>query len=140
MVLADLLTPMKQIGLFAALLWISACGFVTNPTTPSDPTSTTTNAVVYSAIGASDASGITDQRKGTKHEKVNCEACHGPLATHASSDVMHPGKPDLKTVCTPCHKKMDGRPKSQPQVDFAEHSGDALCTDCHKPHSPKIQQ
>ena len=85
-------------------------------------------------------SEIIDQRKGTRHEKVNCESCHGPLATHASGDVMHPGKPDLKTVCTPCHKKMDGRPKSQPQVDFAEHSGDALCTDCHKPHSPKIQQ
>lgn len=49
---------MKQIGLFAALIWVSACGFVTNPTTPSDPTSATSNAVVYSAIGASDASGI----------------------------------------------------------------------------------
>lgn len=83
---------------------------------------------------------ILDQRKGTKHEKVNCESCHGPLATHASGDVMQPGKPDTKTVCAPCHTKMDGRPKFQPQVDFKEHSGDALCVDCHKPHSPKIQQ
>lgn len=83
---------------------------------------------------------IVDQRKGTKHEHVNCEGCHGPLATHASGDVMKPGKPNLKTVCAPCHQKMDGRPKSQPQVDFKDHAGDALCTDCHKPHSPKIQQ
>jgi len=84
-------------------------------------------------------SEIVDLRKGTKHEHVNCESCHGPLATHASGDVMKPGTPDLKTVCAPCHRKMDGRPKSQPQVDFTEHSGDALCSDCHKPHSPKIQ-
>jgi hypothetical protein len=83
---------------------------------------------------------IVEMRIGTRHEKVNCESCHGPLATHVSGDVMNPGKPDLKTVCVPCHKKMDGRPKFQPQVDFNEHSGDALCTDCHKPHSPKIQQ
>ncbi len=83
---------------------------------------------------------IIDLRKGTKHEHVNCESCHGPLATHASGDVMKPGKPDPKTVCAPCHSKMDGRPKSQPQVDFKEHSGDALCIDCHNPHSPKIKQ
>lgn len=83
---------------------------------------------------------ILDQRKGTRHEKVNCESCHGPLATHASGDVINPGKPDPKTVCAPCHVKMDGRPAFQPQVDVKEHSGDALCIDCHKPHSPKIQQ
>jgi len=82
---------------------------------------------------------IVDQRKGTRHEKVNCESCHGPLATHASGDVMTPGKPDLKTVCMPCHQKMDGRPKFQPQVDFKDHAGDALCADCHQPHSPKIK-
>jgi len=82
---------------------------------------------------------IIDLRKGSKHEKVNCEACHGPLATHASGDVMKPGKPDPKTVCMPCHAKMIGRPASQPQVDFKEHAGDALCTDCHNPHSPKIK-
>jgi hypothetical protein len=34
---------------------------------------------------------------------------------------------------------MDGRPLTFPQVDVAEHSGDALCTDCHTPHSPRIQ-
>jgi hypothetical protein len=82
---------------------------------------------------------IIDLRKGSKHEKVNCESCHGPLATHASGDVMKPGKPDPKTVCLPCHAKMDGRPKSQPQVDFKEHAGDAQCIDCHNPHSPKIK-
>ena len=47
---------MKKIGLFATLFVASACGFVMNPTTPTDTTST--NAVIYSAIGASDANGV----------------------------------------------------------------------------------
>ncbi len=47
---------MKLIGLFATILVISACGVVTNPTTPSDPAST--NAMVYAAVGASDANGV----------------------------------------------------------------------------------
>ena len=47
---------MKQIGLFATVLVASACGVVINPTTPSDPTSA--SAVVYSAVGASDANGV----------------------------------------------------------------------------------
>jgi hypothetical protein len=83
---------------------------------------------------------VIDLRKGTKHEQVRCEACHGPLAKHASGDVANPGKPDLKTVCLPCHVKMDGRPLKFPQVEVAEHAGDVVCAECHKPHSPRIQQ
>jgi len=82
---------------------------------------------------------VIEVRKGTRHEKVNCESCHGPLATHASGDVANPGKPDPKTVCAPCHAKMTGRPKTQPQLDFKDHAGDAPCIDCHKPHSPKVK-
>lgn len=47
---------MKQIGLFATVLVASACGVVTNPTAPPDPTSST--ALIYSALGASDANGV----------------------------------------------------------------------------------
>lgn len=47
---------MKQIGLIATLFVASACGFITNPSSPTD--TTPTNAVVYSAIGASDANGV----------------------------------------------------------------------------------
>ena len=83
---------------------------------------------------------VIEERKGSKHEKIGCEACHGPLATHVSGDVVSPAKPDPKTVCAPCHSKMDGRPVKFPQLDFKDHSGDALCVDCHKPHSPKIPQ
>ena len=51
---------MKQIGLFATVLAfsaVSACGVVTNPTTPTDP-GTSNSAVIYTAIGASDANGV----------------------------------------------------------------------------------
>ena len=51
---------MKRLGLLFCLcstVWVAACGFLPTPTTPTDPT-TTTSAVIYSAIGASDASGV----------------------------------------------------------------------------------
>lgn len=83
---------------------------------------------------------VIDERKGSKHEQVGCETCHGPLTSHTSGDVVSPPKPDTKSVCVPCHTKMDGRPARFPQVDFKEHAGDALCVDCHKPHAPKIPQ
>ena len=83
---------------------------------------------------------IIQERKGTKHEQVGCESCHGPLSSHTSGDVVSPPKPDTKSVCVPCHTKMDGRPAKFPQLDFKDHAGDALCVDCHKPHSPKIPQ
>jgi predicted CXXCH cytochrome family protein len=83
---------------------------------------------------------VIQERKGSKHEQVGCESCHGPLSSHTSGDVVSPPKPDTKSVCVPCHTKMDGRPATFPQVDFKEHAGDALCVDCHKPHSPKIPQ
>ena len=83
---------------------------------------------------------IIQERKGSKHEQVGCESCHGPLASHARGDVVSPPKPDTKSVCVPCHAKMDGRPAKFPQLDFTDHAGDALCVDCHKPHSPKIPQ
>ena len=83
---------------------------------------------------------IIQERKGSKHEQVGCESCHGPLSSHTSGDVVSPPKPDTKSVCVPCHTKMDGRPAKFPQLDFKDHAGDALCVDCHKPHSPKIPQ
>ena len=47
---------MKQIGVLAAVLVISACGVVTNPTSPTD--TATSTVMIYSAVGASDANGV----------------------------------------------------------------------------------
>ena len=56
MVLAHHPILMKRIGLFLTIFVSTACGMITNPTSPTDPA--TTNTIVYSAIGASDANGV----------------------------------------------------------------------------------
>ena len=78
-------------------------------------------------------------REGSRHEKLNCEACHGPLAKHATGDVD--AKPDAlnpRLLCQRCHTKQAGLPKGFPSVVVKDHAGDNLCTDCHQPHHPKI--
>jgi lysophospholipase L1-like esterase len=47
---------MKRFALFSLFLTVSACGVITNPASPVDPGST--SAIVYAAIGASDANGV----------------------------------------------------------------------------------
>lgn len=47
---------MRQIALFFTVLAVSACSVVSNPGAPSSPASS--SAVVYSAVGASDANGV----------------------------------------------------------------------------------
>ncbi len=82
---------------------------------------------------------IADQRKGSKHEKVSCEACHGPLAEHAADpDKLKPQKPDGKTLCLVCHAENVAKPKGFPQVNPQEHGDGGPCTGCHKPHHPEV--
>jgi hypothetical protein len=80
-----------------------------------------------------------DERKDTRHAKVHCEACHGPLQAHVIDPKIKPASIDLKQPCIQCHTKLAGRPSFVPQVVVADHSGDAECGVCHQPHSPKIQ-
>ncbi|TSA10723.1 MAG: hypothetical protein D4R74_14260 [Betaproteobacteria bacterium] len=71
------------------------------------------------------------------HKTVTCEVCHGPATGHPQSGKL-PIPTDAVKLCTLCHEAMPGRPKSQPQIQVAEHSGGQQCTVCHNPHSPKI--
>jgi hypothetical protein len=73
-----------------------------------------------------------------QHERVRCEACHGPLAAHAEDPTAHAGhKPDPKTVCMRCHLANVAKPVAFPQVVPSEHAPEgAACSDCHVPHSP----
>jgi lysophospholipase L1-like esterase len=48
--------PVKRIGPFLTIFVVSACGVITNPIAPVDPGAS--SAVVYSAVGASDANGV----------------------------------------------------------------------------------
>jgi len=74
---------------------------------------------------------------GGRHAGVRCEACHGPLADHASDPAAAAAKrPDPVALCPVCHQENQARPATFPQVDAKEHSSGASCSDCHKPHSP----
>jgi hypothetical protein len=74
-----------------------------------------------------------------KHAGVGCEACHGPLASHAEDPTsVVPKLPDTAVLCARCHEANSAKPKSFPQVVTAEHSAGLPCNTCHKPHSPEI--
>ncbi len=73
-----------------------------------------------------------------KHEGVNCEACHGPLAAHAADPTVTPPKLDTAVLCVRCHAASAARPKNFPQVTAEVHSNGVPCETCHQPHSPAI--
>jgi predicted CXXCH cytochrome family protein len=87
-----------------------------------------------------------DPVRDNKHFKLNCEACHGPLQKHVADEdkALPVPKVGSDALCLGCHRRLDGRPKTQPQVLPATHkkSGDEkkdACVACHKPHWPKIE-
>lgn len=82
---------------------------------------------------------ILEKKKDGKHARVNCEACHGPLAGHADDPTsVQAVKLDTAVLCARCHQENIAKPKSFPQVAAAEHSGGMPCDTCHQPHSPAI--
>lgn len=83
-------------------------------------------------------SDIVDVKTKGKHAHVNCEACHGPQATHAADPTVVPAKLDTALLCVRCHAASPARPKSFPQVVAEEHSNGVPCETCHQPHSPAI--
>jgi hypothetical protein len=85
-------------------------------------------------------SDVIDARKSSRHEPIGCEACHGPLARHASAeDDTKPVRPDPRTTCIRCHDSRAGKPAAFPQVNVADHAPDGACTTCHPAHHPEIQ-
>jgi len=83
-------------------------------------------------------SDVADVKNKGKHEGVNCEACHGPLAAHAADPTVTPPKLDTAALCVRCHAASAARPKNFPQVAAEEHSSGVPCETCHQPHSPAI--
>ena len=71
------------------------------------------------------------------HKSVTCEVCHGPAKGHPQETKMQIPT-DTVRLCTQCHEAMPARPRTQPQIDVAQHSGGQQCNICHNPHSPKI--
>jgi hypothetical protein len=84
-------------------------------------------------------SDVVELRKGSRHEGIGCESCHGPLARHAAGDdPAKPARPDPRVTCVRCHAAKAGKPQAYPQVDIADHAPDGECTACHRPHRPAI--
>lgn len=81
------------------------------------------------------------------HAVVRCELCHGPLVLHANLEdgekIADMPIRRTRELCELCHRRLDARPASFPQIDVREHltaqdielTPDA-CFDCHDPHSP----
>ena len=83
---------------------------------------------------------VVEARTGGRHERIGCEACHGPAAGHASGDdkAPKPVKPDTRLGCMVCHTKNVSKAPGFPQVTAAEHAPEGACTTCHNPHHPKV--
>jgi len=81
---------------------------------------------------------VLDKKKDGRHARVNCEACHGPLAKHADDPSVQPAKLDTAVLCVRCHEANAAKPKGFPQVASADHSAGLPCDTCHQPHSPAI--
>jgi hypothetical protein len=83
-------------------------------------------------------SDVGKVREGSRHRIVHCEACHGPLEKHVADSTVKPAALNPRLLCLKCHTTQPGLPVGFPNINPAEHMGDLPCTDCHKPHSPKI--
>jgi cytochrome c553 len=77
------------------------------------------------------------QWSANNHKSVICEVCHGAAKGHPQNGKL-PIPQDTRKLCTLCHEAMPGRPRTQPQIVLAEHSGGQQCIVCHNPHAPKI--
>ena len=77
------------------------------------------------------------QWSGQSHKSVSCEICHGPARGHPANGKL-PIPADTHKLCSVCHEKLVGRPRTQPQIEVAAHSLGDPCTTCHNPHAPKI--
>lgn len=98
-----------------------------------------TQPVVFAGHQACEAchSDVVNVKNAGKHIGVNCEACHGALATHADDPVtVHPPELDTAILCVRCHEANDAKPKGFPQIVAKDHSSGLPCETCHQPHSP----
>ena len=77
------------------------------------------------------------QWSANSHKSVTCEVCHGAAQGHPQNGKL-PIPKDTAKLCSLCHEAMPGRPRTQPQVALAQHSGGQQCVVCHNPHAPKL--
>lgn len=82
---------------------------------------------------------VLEARKGSRHERVGCEACHGPLRAHAEDpEGVKAERPEVGRVCLVCHAANVAKPEGFPAVEPQEHADGEPCGGCHQPHHPEI--
>ncbi|HEY3381951.1 MAG TPA: multiheme c-type cytochrome [Vicinamibacterales bacterium] len=82
---------------------------------------------------------VVEARKGSRHARIGCEACHGASMAHVQAGgERKPVRPDPRAVCLRCHQAGAWKPKTFPQIVVADHAAEGPCTACHKAHAPKI--
>lgn len=77
------------------------------------------------------------QWSANNHKSVSCEVCHGAAKGHPENGKL-PIPADTRKLCTLCHERMLERPRTQPQIDPAQHASGQQCIVCHNPHAPKL--
>ena len=77
------------------------------------------------------------------HGSVQCETCHGPGIQHIKDNDIPMPLANTQADCLICHRRLDARPGSYPQVDWPQHflfvgvSNQATaCVQCHSGHEP----
>jgi transcription elongation factor Elf1 len=77
------------------------------------------------------------------HGTVQCETCHGAASKHAVDGENPPPRADQQKDCLVCHRRMDARPGSFPQINREEHykfvgvaDPETPCVRCHSGHEP----
>lgn len=84
---------------------------------------------------------VHSAKENSRHQGVNCEACHGPTSAHLASleadDLVVPFIPLERSHCNQCHAYDPAKPNGFPQIDQNAHYPVKACLSCHNPHAPK---
>lgn len=87
---------------------------------------------------------VIDLHAKDLHTHVSCETCHGPGDRHAADPTAENIRIERGAeACLVCHRALDARPGSFPQITRVEHFSlvgvadqNTDCTACHSPHEP----
>jgi hypothetical protein len=77
------------------------------------------------------------------HSTIECETCHGVGGAHIEDPDVAMLRADAKADCLVCHRVLNARPGSFPQVEWQKHyqfvgveDPDIACVRCHSGHEP----
>jgi len=82
---------------------------------------------------------IVDERKGSRHAAIACEACHGPWPSMQMTPAASSRRgPTQRRSASSATDKTSPSPRPSRQVNPQEHMGSEPCNACHKPHHPEM--